>query len=205
MFSSQWSLGHFVSSSKFFSHQKSSRKLPDWLFKKHEYSWNGGFFQSCSHSIWRSVNGNNRRCLQWWQSSWFVCVPPVTDFKLGPFIHRKYDDSLMTAWVLSSAWLYTSWRRKSTISKIIYHWQYYCFHFEFVPPFLAHLSWKLKWAILITFCPSSVCLSVCKLLHFRLLLQNRWANFNQTWHKLSLGGGDSSLFKRRGLSLSKGR
>jgi hypothetical protein len=27
--------------------------------------------------------------------------------------------------------------------------------------FLAHLSWKLKWAILIAFCPSSVCLSVC--------------------------------------------
>jgi hypothetical protein len=26
--------------------------------------------------------------------------------------------------------------------------------------FLAHLSWKLKWAILIAFCPSSVCLSV---------------------------------------------
>jgi hypothetical protein len=34
----------------------------------------------------------------------------------------------------------------------------------------------------------SVDLSVCKLLHFRLL-QNHWANFNQTWHKLSLGGG----------------
>ena len=27
--------------------------------------------------------------------------------------------------------------------------------------FLAHLSWKHKWAFLITFCPSSVCLSVC--------------------------------------------
>jgi hypothetical protein len=29
------------------------------------------------------------------------------------------------------------------------------------PPFLAHLSWKLKWAILIARCPSSVCPSVC--------------------------------------------
>jgi hypothetical protein len=39
-------------------------------------------------------------------------------------------------------------------------------------------------------------LSFCKLLHFQLLLQNNWANFNQTWHKSSLGGGDlSSLFK----------
>jgi hypothetical protein len=27
-------------------------------------------------------------------------------------------------------------------------------------PFLVHLSWKLKWAILIARCPSSVCLSV---------------------------------------------
>jgi hypothetical protein len=52
---------------------------------------------------------------------------------------------------------------------------------------------------------SVVRLSVCKLLYFRLLLQNRWANFNQTWYKSSLWKGDSSLFKWRGLSLSKGR
>ena len=45
---------------------------------------------------------------------------------------------------------------------------------------------------------SGVRLSVCKLLYFRLLLQNRWTNFNQTWHKSSLGKGDSSLFKRKG-------
>ena len=30
-----------------------------------------------------------------------------------------------------------------------------------------------------------------------LLLQNHWANFNQTWHQASLGEGDSSLFKWR--------
>jgi hypothetical protein len=42
---------------------------------------------------------------------------------------------------------------------------------------------------------SVVRLSVRKLLHFRLLLQNRWTNFNQTWHKSSLGEGDLSLFK----------
>jgi hypothetical protein len=47
-------------------------------------------------------------------------------------------------------------------------------------------------------------LSVCKLLHFQLL-QNHWANFNQTWHKSSFGGGDSSLFKWRGSPISKGR
>jgi hypothetical protein len=37
-------------------------------------------------------------------------------------------------------------------------------------------------------CPLSVCLSVCKLLHFRLL-QNHWATLNQTWYKSSLGEG----------------
>ena len=49
---------------------------------------------------------------------------------------------------------------------------------------------------------SVVCLSVClsvrlsvNFSHFHLLLQNHWANFNQTWHKVSLGEGDSSLFK----------
>ena len=75
-------------------------------------------------------------------------------------------------------------------------------------PFLAHLSWKLKWAFLITCRPSSVRPSVClsvNFSHFHLLLQNHWANFNQTWHKASLGKGDSSLFKWRAPPFSKGR
>ena len=38
-----------------------------------------------------------------------------------------------------------------------------------------------------------------------LLLQNHWANFNQTWPKASLGKGDSSLFKWRVLPFSKGK
>ena len=45
---------------------------------------------------------------------------------------------------------------------------------------------------------SVVCLCVClsvNFSHFQLLLKNHWASFNQTWHKASLGGGDSSLFK----------
>jgi hypothetical protein len=41
----------------------------------------------------------------------------------------------------------------------------------------------------------SVCPSFCKLLHFRLLLQNHRANFKQTWHKSSFDRGDSTLFK----------
>jgi hypothetical protein len=32
--------------------------------------------------------------------------------------------------------------------------------------FLAHLSWKLKWAFLIARCPASVCLSVCLSVNF---------------------------------------
>ena len=35
-------------------------------------------------------------------------------------------------------------------------------------------------------------------------LQNCWANFNQTWHKSTVGEGNSSLFKWRPPSLSKG-
>ena len=48
--------------------------------------------------------------------------------------------------------------------------------------FLAQLSQTLKWAFLITICPLSVV--VVKFSHF-LLLQNQWANFNQTWHQAS--------------------
>ena len=38
-----------------------------------------------------------------------------------------------------------------------------------------------------------------------LLLQNHWANFNQTWHKASLCEGDINLFKWRAPPFSKGR
>ena len=38
-----------------------------------------------------------------------------------------------------------------------------------------------------------------------LLLQNQQANFNQTWHKSSLGKGNSKLYKSRARSFSKGR
>jgi hypothetical protein len=107
--------------------------------------------------------------------------------------------------------------------------------------FLAHLSWKLKWAFLIAGCPSSVYpsvnfyifgffsrttgpiltrlgtnhpwvkgIQVCSnegdspsprwdnntLNIFKnLLLQNQQAKFNWTWYKLSLGEGNSNLFK----------
>ena len=41
--------------------------------------------------------------------------------------------------------------------------------------------------------------------HFYLVLKNHQANFNQTWHKASLGEEDLSLFKWRTLLFSKGR
>jgi hypothetical protein len=77
--------------------------------------------------------------------------------------------------------------------------------------FLAHLSWKLK-KVQVSLSDrllSVVCLSVwrlfVRLLHFQLLLQNHWANFNQSWHKWSLGKGDSELYKWRITSFPMGR
>ena len=49
----------------------------------------------------------------------------------------------------------------------------------YIVSFFTHLSWKLKWAFLITCRPSSVCPSVrmsVNFSHFHLLLQNHWAN-----------------------------
>ena len=122
----------------------------------------------------------------------------------------------------------------SRMCKFLSIWSLFRFKYIYIASFyfLAHLSWKLKWAILIAFCPSSV----CKFLHFRLLLQNfvqrngivplqgeiiakEWkctenfknllqnqrAKFNQTWYKLSLGHGNSKFFKLRARSSSKGR
>ena len=77
---------------------------------------------------------------------------------------------------------------------------------------LVHLSWTFKLAFLISWCPASLCTYVCKLFTFdffsriasfpkgrwlwnsenilrkfkNLLLQKRWGNFDQTWHKTSL-------------------
>ena len=50
-----------------------------------------------------------------------------------------------------------------------------------------------------------ICLSVhlsVNFSNFHLLLQNYWANFNQTWHKASLGEGNSSLFKWRTIQFT---
>ena len=52
--------------------------------------------------------------------------------------------------------------------------------------FLTHLSQMLRWAFLIKICPLSVIVVVVNFSHFHLLLQNHWANFNQTWHKVGI-------------------
>ena len=40
--------------------------------------------------------------------------------------------------------------------------------------------------------------------YLKNLLKNYWAKFKQTWHKASLGDGDSNLFKWRPTPFSKG-
>ena len=73
--------------------------------------------------------------------------------------------------------------------------------------FSAHLSRRLKWAFLIKICPLSVVVVVVVFInfsHFRLLLQNHCAIFNQTCHKASLGEGDSSLLQMKGPAYFKG-
>ena len=77
--------------------------------------------------------------------------------------------------------------------------------------FLAQLSQRLNWAFLLKMCLLSVVIVVVVVVirivvnfsHVYLLLQNHWANFNQTWHKVSLGEGDSSFFKWRAPPFSR--
>ena len=55
---------------------------------------------------------------------------------------------------------------------------------------------KAQVSFLITYCLSSICLSV-NFSYFHFTLQNHLAKFNRTWHKASLGEGNSSLFNWR--------
>ena len=58
--------------------------------------------------------------------------------------------------------------------------------FLLVFSFLVHLSRRLKCTIVIMRCPSSVCRPssvVVNFSHFRLLLWNRWTEFNETWQE----------------------
>ena len=93
--------------------------------------------------------------------------------------------------------------------------------------FLANPRQKLKWALLIKICPLSVVVVVINFSHFHLLqhlfprgdyyemakisltefknlLQNHWANFNQTWHNACLGEGNLIYSKEGPHSFLKG-
>ena len=70
---------------------------------------------------------------------------------------------------------------------------------------LAHLSYSDRLlSVVRPSVPLSVRLSV-NFLHFHFLFQNPRAIFNQTWHKVSVGGGNSVLFKWRIQPFSKER
>ena len=74
-----------------------------------------------------------------------------------------------------------------------------------VHAFLAHLSWKLKWAFLIACRSSSVCPSVrpSVCLSVRLLTFHIFNFFSRTTGPISsLGGRESSLFKWRATPFS---
>ena len=72
--------------------------------------------------------------------------------------------------------------------------------FDFKVKYIVFSSHELKAQVSFSDRLSSVCPSVSvhpsiNFSYFQHLLQNHWANFNQTWHKASLRKGDSSLFK----------
>ena len=65
------------------------------------------------------------------------------------------------------------------------------------PELKAHVSFSDH---LLYFVHLSVCPSICllKLFTFSFFSQNNWANFNQSWHKTTLGDGNSSFFQMKG-------
>ena len=119
----------------------------------------------------------------------------------GPIFRNRIHSSpsLAAFWYF---WETVNIRMKNKRGLHYCSYAFICTYLQWLEPFLAHLSWRLKWAFLIKICSSSV---VVNFSHFHLLLQNHWANFNQTWRKASLGKGDWSLFKWRAPPFSKGR
>ena len=92
------------------------------------------------------------------------------------------------------------WKGNILISKYLIHYnaaiitqfQEFLYTMLWFKKFLDHLSRRLKWDFLIKICPLSVVVVVVVVVnfsHFHFLLQNHWANFNQTWHKASLSKG----------------
>ena len=76
-----------------------------------------------------------------------------------------------------------------------------------IQTFLANLSQRLKWAFLIKIWPLSVVAVIVMVVvvvinfsNFHLLLKNQPANFNQTWHKASLGERGFKFVQMKGPS-----
>ena len=70
--------------------------------------------------------------------------------------------------------------------------------------FLAHLSWKLKWAFLITCRPSSVCLSVCKLFTFSSSSPEPLGQFQPNLAQSILGWRGFKFVQMKGPALFQG-
>jgi hypothetical protein len=106
----------------------------------------------------------------------------MTDGTAGPSI---FDTSEILSVLLKSVHHLQHWcsdnKKKERIEDLIFS----------SPELKAQVSYSDR---LLSVVRPSVHLSV-NFSHFRLLLQNHLANFNQTWHKSSLREGGSSLFK----------
>ena len=112
-------------------------------------------------------------------------------------IDQSSNESLLTEDTYRCTWDYRRIKKGT--------WFSMCMYIETEQ--LAHLSRRSSELFLITICPLSVVVvvGVVNFSHFLLLLQNHWTNFNHAWYKVSLGEGDSSLFKWRTTLFSKAR
>jgi hypothetical protein len=73
------------------------------------------------------------------------------------------------------------------------------YHYQVVFWFLAHLSFTLAEFLIVPRPSLFVTFS-----HFLILLQRHEENFNQTWHKSSLGGGDPNFVEMKRIPLYQG-
>ena len=121
-----------------------------------------------------------------WQSS-----PGNTTYVIS--VRRR---TRFVAWVIYLTWVLYCYncRIKTNSSGCIFMppaWKVRWGHQVFgssVCPFLAHLSRRLEWTIVIAHRRSSVRRPSINFSHFQLLLQNRWMDFDETWKGWSTHG-----------------
>ena len=139
-------------------------------------------------------------------SMFFFSTKCTSVWVFTTFLYRP--TFIFSLWLLTLNFIivfYILWKQIRVKNQFIFHFFY--LDLFFLNTFLCKcspiFSWRLKWAFLIKICPLSVVVVVVIFSHFHLL-QNRWANLNQTWQIASLGEGDSSLFKWRANSFPRG-